>query len=131
MDEVKNKLIELEHSTILFREDGIVQVDFIDELLLDLKECKELLSYYSKVLVKQKVPNLHVLGKYTNVTKEARDFSASKDGLKHSLAKAYVLKSLAHKILANYYIKFNQPKVPTQFFNTKEEATIWLLTFVK
>jgi Zn-dependent peptidase ImmA (M78 family) len=126
-----NRLVDLGHSVIQFRDDGIVQVDFADELLLDVAECKELLSTYNEVLSNKKVPILHVLGKYMNVTKEARDYSATEEGLKFSLAEAYVLKSLAHKILANFYIKFNKPKVPTQFFTTEEDATVWLLTFVK
>ena len=130
MNDNINKLIELGHSTIQLREDGIIEVNFADELLLDVTECKELLSNYSSILSNKKVPILHVFGKYMNVTKEARDFSASPEGLEYSLAEAYVLNSLAHKILANFYIKFNKPKVPTQFFTTKEEATVWLLTFV-
>lgn len=131
MNDKLNRLIDLDHSIIQFRDDGIVQVDFADELLLDVGECKELIRNYSTVLGDKKVPILHVVGKYMNVTKEAREFGASNEGLKHSIAEAYVLSSLAHKILANFYIKFNKPKVPTQFFKTKEEATIWLLTFVK
>ena len=131
MNDNLNKLIDLGHSIIQFRADGIVQVDFADEILLDVTECKELISNYSAVLVSKKVPILHVLGKYMNFTKEAREYGASEEGLKFSLAEAFVLNSLAHKILANFYIKFNKPKVPTQFFKTKEEATVWLLTFVK
>ncbi|MCB9365448.1 MAG: hypothetical protein H6587_12825 [Flavobacteriales bacterium] len=131
MNDKLNRLVDLGHSVIQFRDDGIVQVDFADELLLDVAECKELLSTYNEVLSNKKVPILHVLGKYMNVTKEARDYSATEEGLKFSLAEAYVLKSLAHKILANFYIKFNKPKVPTQFFTTEEDATVWLLTFVK
>jgi hypothetical protein len=126
-----DKLIDLGHSKVYFREDGIIQVDFAKELLLDVPECKDLIINYRSILVNKKAPILHVMGKYMNVTKGARDFSASPEGLKYSLAEAYVLTSLAHKILANFYVKFNKPKVPTQFFTTKEEATVWLLTFVK
>jgi hypothetical protein len=126
-----NKLIELGHSTIQLREDGIIQVDFANELLLDVEDCEELIRSYTSILGTKKVPILHVFGEYTNVTKGARDFSASPQGLKHSSAEAYVLSSLAHKLLLNFYIKFNKPKVPTQFFTTKEDATVWLLTFVE
>ncbi|MGE0560760.1 MAG: hypothetical protein AB7O47_03005 [Flavobacteriales bacterium] len=66
-----------------------------------------------------------------NVTKEAREFSASVDGLKYSSAEAYVFNSLPHRIIGNFYLKFNKPSVPTKFFNTKEEAEVWLKTFLK
>ena len=121
---------DLGHSKIVMRTDGILQVDFADELLLDVPQCKELLGFYSEIIEGRKVPILHVLGRYMNVTKEARDFGASKEGLKYSLVEAYVIDSLAHKILANFYMKFNKPPVPTQFFKAKEEAELWLLTFV-
>ena len=65
-----------------------------------------------------------------NVTSGARNYGASAAGLRNSVAEAYVIESLAHKIIANFYMKFNQPKVPTQFFKTKEEAVVWLRTFV-
>ena len=44
----------------------------------------------------------------------------------YSVADAFVIKSMAQKILANFYIKINRPERPTKFFNNKEEALIWL-----
>lgn len=131
MDDNLNRFRDLGHSKVQLRADGIIQVDFADNLLLDVPECIELIQSYTTMVNTKKVPILHIFGKYMNVTKGARDFSASPDGLKHSLAEAYVLSSLAHKLLLNFYIKFNKPKVPTQFFTTEEDATVWLLTFVK
>ena len=122
---------DLGHSKIVMRTDGILQVDFIDELLLDVPHCKELMEVYSEIIEGRKVPILHITGKYMNVTKGARDYGASEEGLKYSLVEAFVIDSLAHQILANFYMKFNKPSVPTQFFKTKEEAEAWLLTFVK
>lgn len=131
MNDNKNSFIELWHSSVQLREDGIVQVNFADELLLDVPECKELSEVYSTIVSNNKIPILHIIGKYMNVTKGAREYGASDEGLKYSLAEAYVINSLAHKILANFYMKFNKPKVPTQFFKTKEDAVNWLRTFVK
>lgn len=126
-----NKIIDLYHSKIFYRADGILQVDFADNCMLDVVECKELISSYTLILGTNKVPILHVFGKYTNATKEARDFSVSPQGLKHSLVEAYVLTSLAQRLLLNFYIKFNKPSVPTKYFTSKNEAVIWLLTYIK
>lgn len=125
-----NKIIKLKHSTIQLREDGILEVEFADDLVLDAMKCDELITNYSSLLGDKKVPILHIFGKYTEATKEAREFSASPRGLKHSLVEAYVLSSLPHKLLLNFYIKFNKPKVPTKFFGTKQEAVAWLLKFI-
>jgi hypothetical protein len=78
-----------------------------------------------------KAPILHIIGKYMNATKEAREFGASAEGLKNSIAEAYVFDSLPHRIIANFYIKFNKPTVPTKFFKTKIEAEVWLKAFLK
>jgi hypothetical protein len=37
---------------------------------------------------------------------------------------------MAQKILANFYIKINQPERPTKFFNDKNEAVKWLKPFL-
>ena len=39
------------------------------------------------------------------------------------------IKSLAHKILASFYLKINKPVVPTCFFNNKIDAEKWLKSF--
>ena len=47
-----------------------------------------------------------------------------------SCADAYVLKSLAQKIIANFYIRLNKPKIPTNFFTDEDSAIEWLTTFL-
>jgi hypothetical protein len=47
------------------------------------------------------------------------------------VADAFVIDSLAQRILGNFYLKFNKPQFPTRFFNSKEEALIWLEAFVE
>lgn len=48
----------------------------------------------------------------------------------YSKADAFVIKSMAQKILANFYIKINKPERPTKFFNNKEDALIWLKQYL-
>lgn len=123
--------IKLYHSTVFLREDGIIEVRFIDDVLLTLEDCEELLLYYGKLTAGKKVPVLHLIGKYMNVTKEAREFSASEEGLKYSSAEAFVFDSLPHRIIANFYLNVNKPPVPTKFFKTKKEAEVWLKKIIK
>ncbi len=122
--------IVLTHSKIIFREDGIIEVIFGDHELLTIEDCKEIMSVYREFIQGKKLPILHVIGKYMNVTKEAREYSASEEGLEFSLAEAFVFNSLPHRIIANFYLNINKPSVPTRFFKTKAEAEIWLKTFL-
>lgn len=48
----------------------------------------------------------------------------------YSKADAFVLNSMAQKILANFYIKINKPERPTKFFNNADEALIWLKQYM-
>jgi len=48
----------------------------------------------------------------------------------YSKADAFVLNSIAQKILANFYVKINKPERPTKFFNNLDEASIWLKKYI-
>jgi hypothetical protein len=48
----------------------------------------------------------------------------------YSKADAFVLNSIAQKILANFYVKINKPERPTNFFNNLHEALIWLKKYI-
>ena len=44
---------------------------------------------------------------------------------------AFVIKSLAQKLLGNAYLKINKPVVPTALFDNEEKAIEWLQKFIK
>jgi len=62
----------------------------------------------------------------TSFSKEARDLAASKEIDCRSAAKALLIKSLGQRIIANFYLKFNKPFIPTRVFENKSEACDWL-----
>lgn len=126
----KTHKIELKHSTVFLRADGIVEIQVRENADISEKECVEIKNAYEEILEPKKYPLLHVVGNYVTFDKSAREYSSSEDGLKFSLAEAYVINSLPHKILANFYIRVNKPSVPTKFFGTKQEAVAWLLKYV-
>ncbi len=122
----KNTLIKLAHATIFHREDGIVEVCLLKNSRIDVKKCEEILAVYDQLLENKKYPHLYIVEDYVTIDKDARSYSASERGLQYSKAEAYVFTSLAHKIIANFYIKINKPAVPTRFFKSKNEALKWL-----
>lgn len=122
----ENRKIVLNHSEIFLRSDGIVQINVFNNTDFEAKECAEVTGAYDQLLEPKKYPLLHIVGEYVAFSKSAREYSASDEGLKYSKAEAYVITSLSHKILANFYLKINQPSVPTKFFGTEKEAVEWL-----
>ena len=126
----KSHKIELEHSEVFLRADGIVEIHVHENADIGEKECKDIMKAYEQILEPKRYPLLHMVGNYVTMDKEAREFSSSEEGLRFSKAEAFVINSLPHKILANFYMKVNKPSVPTKFFGTKQEAVAWLLKFV-
>lgn len=120
----------MSHSTVFLRNDGILEINVKENSDIGVRECEELTAVYESFLGGSKCPLLHVVGDYVTMDKEAREFASSEEGLKYSKAEAFVINSLPHKILANFYMKMQKPSVPTKFFKSKVEAEIWLLQYV-
>ncbi|HLC82199.1 MAG TPA: hypothetical protein VJI69_00115 [Bacteroidia bacterium] len=123
--------IELNSATISLRNDRIILYSIKDNITISAKDSNEMVEAAGKLGNFQKFPVLIVGGKHTLADKEAREFGAGQEGTKYALAVAFVLKSLAQKILGNAYIKINKPIVPTRLFDNEEKAIEWLKTFLK
>lgn len=114
------------HSVVHLRKDGIVQVNFGDNVELDLKETKEIVEAISKITGGKKAQVLNIAGKNTTATREARNYSASEAGGECTLADAFVVNNLPQKLIGNFYLNFNKPMVNTKIFNSVDDALKWL-----
>jgi hypothetical protein len=112
-------------------DNGIIRVQFKDGSEISAKEsaiiCEHIweLAEYKNALV------LMIAGNNTEFDESARTFSAGPEGTKFTLADAIVVNSLAHKLIANFYLKINKPLVPTRVFSNEHDAEKWLLSFIK
>lgn len=120
------KSINLGHSIANLRSDGIVQVNFGDDIELDLKEVSDIINAIGELTGGKKALILNVAGKNTTATSAARNHSAGPEGSKFTIADAFVTNSLAQKILANFYLNFHKPSVPTKMFDDSGKAIEWL-----
>lgn len=125
-EKLYTRSVDLGHSLIRLRTDGIVQVNFGDNVEMDLKESVEVIHAIGEVTDEKKALILNIGGKNTSASSAAREFSASIGGLRYTIADAFVVTNLAQKILANFYISFNKPLVPTKIFDNVDKATEWL-----
>lgn len=64
-------------------------------------------------------------------TVEARNFYAESDYSKYRYADAFIVNSLPMRLLVNFFIVFNKPKIPSRMFTTKEEALKWINSLKK
>jgi len=117
-----------DYASIRVRNDGIVQINSQEDVLFGLQESLLVHSKVNELNENKPMLILHVPGKHTNIDDETRKFLSSEKGVKNRLAFAFVLQSLGQKLVANFFLKVNKPKIPTRFFTSQHEAEKWLLS---
>jgi hypothetical protein len=69
-------------------------------------------------------------GRYTSISKEAREFSTLPESNNMTMASAVIVKSIAHRIIINFIINFiRQQNMKMRMFDDKNKAIEWLLSF--
>lgn len=122
---------ELTSSEVMLRSDGIVHFYIKPNTTLSGEDAKEMVAATGIIGGGKKFPILITSGKFGMADVDAREYAASPDGNKYTIAGAIVVKSLAQKILGNAYIKINKPTTPTALFDDDQKAIDWLKTFLK
>ncbi|HAA00756.1 MAG TPA: hypothetical protein DEP18_01545 [Flavobacteriales bacterium] len=69
---------------------------------------------------------LVVSGSGSTISAEARKKVASPEYRMNTVAKAFLVENLAHRIIGNFYMTFNKPAIPTRLFTDREKALEWL-----
>src|SRR3954468_16497382 len=123
--------IILPHTHLKLRSDGLVMITYPDNFSFTLKESIESVNAIGEITNGVPHPILKIPGKYTTVDKDTRNHVAKGDGARFSIAECFILRSLAHKLVGNFYLSVEKPQKPTRFFNSVPEGEIWLKTFIK
>ena len=131
MEILKN--IQFEYANIELLSNGIIRVDMLSDHTIDLEESVQINIAEGELLNGELESGLVLMlaGSTTQFTNEAREFSASKEGLRFSIAEALVVKNLAQRMVVNFYLKINKPSVTSKAFDSEDAAAEWLLSFIK
>jgi len=121
--------VVLPHSTIAMRIDGIVELNTKEDFYYTIKETIEGIDAIGKLSGGRLVPVLKIAGKGSSVDAESRKYIASGVGSRFSIAEAILIKTFAHKLIGNFYLKVERPLKPTKLFNDLDIAVKWLLCF--
>lgn len=113
---------------LVLRSDGIVELRTTDDAYFTIVEARQYLDALREITGGVPRPILKVPGKHANIDNETRIIMASAEGLQYSLVEAVVIRSLAQRIIGNFYIKFDRPVKPVRLFTNKAEAEKWLLS---
>jgi hypothetical protein len=68
---------------------------------------------------------------YASSRPEANEIFAGKEYAESRRAIAIIAKSLASKIVSNFFIRFNKPVTPTKVFTNETEAIAWIKELAK
>jgi hypothetical protein len=115
-----------DYASVRVRTDGIVQVNSKEDFVYTIEETVEVHKAINELTDEKMMLVLHVPGRYTSIDEETRRFIASKHGLRFTIAQAFVIGSMAQRIIANFFMKVNKPARPTRFFTSQGEAEKWL-----
>ncbi len=120
------KKIELSKVSITLLEDSIVRNYFKFGELIEPNDVREIRNHNLDLVNYQPYAVLIESDDLTSFTKEARDLAGSKELDCRAAAKAIVIKGLAQRIIADFFIKFSNPIMPTKIFDCGFEAIAWL-----
>lgn len=121
--------IELEKATVSIEND-IIHIHLKSGQEIELSDAVFIVEAMGKLGDGKKYPILIDAGEFSSIDKEARIFSATAESNLYTLADAIAYCNIAQKLLANFYVKYNKPLVPTRVFANKAEAVDWLKTFL-
>ena len=105
---------------------GIIRLQLNDHADVEVHDIDEIYRANQKLSEGSKYYLLVIVGKYSRVSPEARELAANNELSKNRISLAFVTDSLAHKLVVNFFIKFNRPNTPTKLFTDEREAISWL-----
>ena len=114
--------------SMYLREDGIMNTVFNDNILITIADLVEALTWVES-LGGRKYLNLFEGGYNTDFDVVVREYASSAEENKHTIADAIVATTSSLNMVANFYVQFNKPHMPTKVFKDREQAIAWLLSF--
>ncbi|MCB0396172.1 MAG: hypothetical protein KDD36_05940 [Flavobacteriales bacterium] len=119
--------IKIRSGTVSLLPNGIILAQTGDNLILEMGDVREFTEAMATIAGDQKLPVLTIPGINTTAGPDVREYSSSEEGCRNVLARAIITGSFAQELLANFFIRFNKPVVPTRLFHNRAQAEKWLL----
>jgi len=112
-------------------DEGIIIAEYHEEdFTLEKEDAIRVINNIKSLAKGNITPSLFIASKGFSSTNEAREYFVKNLPKNDISALALVISSLGQKIIGNFFIKVQKPNIPTKIFKTKEEALIWLETFL-
>ena len=119
------------HIANLKYDDDILYVIIKENVDLGIPEMDELLEFSAKFTNYEKRYTIVDTRSNYNSSQEVSNHYANSDYNKYRYADAFIVNSLAMRLLVNFYIRFHKPKIPTRLFNDEQSALNWINSLKK
>ena len=126
----KTKKIELSTYTTWMGDDGIARTKVKPMSDITIKEAKENSIAVNSLYEGKTFPLLVDSREIRSISKEARDHFSMNNRESHVIAFAIVIDSPLSKIIGNFFMGLNKPRVPTHLFNSEKDAVKWLKKYL-
>ena len=123
------KKMELDKAIVELTNDGVMCIHIKPDSDVELRDAVLIVEAMGKLGNQKKYPVLIDAGEFSSVDKETRIFAASIESNNYTMADAIAYCNLAQQLMAQFYLKYNKPTVPTKVFADRDEAMTWLKTF--
>jgi hypothetical protein len=108
-------------------EKNILYFRVAQDQIVDVAEITEMIEYVKEFLGEKEHYAVVDFGGSLSSSGEARAIYAASDYIqKYRMADAFLVKSLAVRLVANFFINVNRPKVNTKLFTDEDAAVKWL-----
>jgi len=111
-------------------DDGIARTIVKEGLEIGIKEALENTTAVSSLFKGKNFPLLVDSRDIKYITKEARDHFSMRNRESVVNALAILIHSPLSRIIGNFFMGLNKPRVPARLFTSEEEALLWLKKYV-
>lgn len=116
-------------ATLKYEED-ILLLTWKEDADVDLESCKEIVDWRKTIQQGEKALLLIDQRQFWSISQEAKEYSKEKDVEELNKAVALLTGDWFPSVLvANTYVKFYKPNVPTKIFKSEAKARKWLISF--
>ena len=122
-----SEIYEKTNSTVSWITDEIVHIKWKEGVELEIEDIDDVDDSFQKITQGEKVKVLSEMGKFTNISPEARKYAAEQSP--DLICLGYVIHSLAQRLILRFYIKIKRRQYPTKVFTSYKEALEWLEAF--
>jgi hypothetical protein len=108
--------------------DGIIRVMFKKRTEVNQHHFKQLFDVYNELVEGERFPFLYYAeDSSVIVSEDGRAYAKNEEYSFPKVCNAVIVSNLAHKLIANFYFKFNKPSYPFRVFSKMQDAEKWCL----